>query len=205
MMPRPARLAVIAVSVMIGVGVGFVVHKLFIADDPNTGQVVRSLGQATIGGPFTLVDQDERTRRDTEFRGRLMLVDFGYTNCPDVCPIGLQLMADALEKLGRDADKVQPIFVTIDPARDTPAILKDYVGHFSDRILGLTGTPEQIAEAARAYRVYYKAHGDPAKDPNYPVDHSTFLYLMGRDGSFITHFSHDAPPERVVEAIKRQL
>lgn len=205
MMPRPVRLAVIVASVLGGVGVGYVAHKLFIANGPSTGQAVRSLGQATIGGPFTLIDQDGRTRRDTEFRGRLMLVDFGYTNCPDVCPIGLQLMADTLEMLGRDADKVQPIFVTVDPARDTSAVLKDYVGHFSDRILGLTGTSEQIAEAARAYRVYYKVHGDPAKDPNYPVDHSTFLYLMGRDGTFITHFSHDAPPERVVEAIKRQL
>lgn len=200
MMPRAARLIVIVASVLAGVGVGYIGHRLFMAGDSRP-----VVGQAAIGGPFTLVDQDGKTRRDAEFRGRLMLVDFGFTNCPDVCPIGLQLMADALERLGRDADKVQAIFITVDPARDTPAVLKDYVGHFSERILGLTGTPEQIAEAARAYRVYYKAHGDPAKEQTYAVDHSTFLYLMDREGRFVTHFSHDAPPERVVEAIKRNL
>jgi protein SCO1/2 len=123
-----------------------------------------------------------------DFRGRLMLVNFGFTNCPDICPLGLALMTDAIA-----------------PARDTPAALKDYVAHFSDRLVGLTGTKEEIAAAAKAYRVYYKVHGDPASNPNYGVDHSGFIYLMSRDGKFLTHFMHDTPPDRVADAIRRYL
>jgi protein SCO1/2 len=134
-----------------------------------------------------------------------MLVDFGYTNCPDICPLGLALMTDVLEQLGPNADKVQPLFITVDPARDTAPVLKDYIGHFSDRIIGLTGTKEEIAAAAKAYRVYYKVHGDPATDPNYPVDHSGFIYLMGRDGKFITHFTHETPADRMAETIRKAL
>jgi cytochrome oxidase Cu insertion factor (SCO1/SenC/PrrC family) len=100
---------------------------------------------------------------------------------------------------------VQSIFITVDPARDTPAALKSYVAHFSDRLVGLTGTPEEIAAAAKAYRVYYKVHGDPASNPNYAVDHSGFIYLMSRDGKFLTHFMHDTPPDRVADAIRRHL
>jgi protein SCO1/2 len=202
MMSTRARLAVIVVTVLIGVGIGYAVQQVFLAPPARES---RGFGEALIGGPFSLTDQDGKRRTDADFRGRLMLVDFGYTNCPDICPLGLALMADALEQLGADADKVQPIFITVDPARDTAPVLKDYVTHFSERIVALTGTKDEIAAAAKAYRVYYKVHGDPATNPNYPVDHSGFIYLMSRDGKFITHFTHETPVERVAETIRKAL
>jgi protein SCO1/2 len=202
MMPPRIRLAVIAVTVLVGVGIGYAVQRVFL---PDAGPQIRSFGEPAIGGPFSLIDQDGKRRSDADFRGKLMLVDFGYTNCPDICPLGLALMTDALERLGPDAGKVQPIFITVDPARDTAPAIKDYVAHFSDRIVGLTGGKEEIATAAKAYRVYYKVHGDPATDPNYPVDHSGFIYLMDRNGKFVTHFTHETPPDRVAEAIRKAL
>lgn len=200
MLPR-TRLAVIAATVAIGVGIGYAVQHFLLPGAPQT----RSFGEALIGGSFSLIDQNGQRRTDADFRGRLMLVNFGYTNCPDICPLGLALMADTLERLGPDAGKLQPIFITVDPARDTVAALKDYIAHFSDHIVGLTGSKEEIAAAAKAYRVYYKVHGDPAKDPNYPVDHSGFLYLMDREGKFVTHFMHDTPVDRVVEGVRKAL
>jgi protein SCO1/2 len=202
MMPARARLAVIVATVLIGVGIGYAVQHFFIA--PPAMQS-RSFGEALIGGPFSLVDQDGKRRSDADFRGQLMLVNFGYTHCPDICPLGLALMAEVLERLGPDAAKVQPIFITVDPARDTAPVLKDYIAHFSDRIVGLTGTKEEIAAAAKAYRVYYKVHGDPATNPNYPVDHSGFIYLMNREGKFVSHFMHDTPSDRVAETIRKAL
>jgi len=202
MMPGRARLAIIVATVLVGVGIGYAVQHFFIAP-PATQS--RGLGEALIGGPFSLTDQDGKRRSDADFRGKLMLVNFGYTNCPDICPLGMALMAEVLDKLGADASKLQPIFITVDPARDTAPVLKDYIAHFSDRIVGLTGTKEEIAAAAKAYRVYYKVHGDPATNPNYPVDHSGFLYLMNRDGKFVTHFMHDTPADRVAETIRKSL
>ena len=206
MMPTHTRLAVIIATVLVGVGLGYMAHRLFLGDEPvATVRPGRSFGEALVGGPFTLTDQNGQRRSDTDFRGRLMLVDFGFTNCPDICPLGLATMAEALERLGPQADNVEPIFITVDPARDTPGVIKDYIAHFSDRMVGLTGTKEEIAAAAKAYRVYYKVHGDPASNPNYSVDHSGFIYLMGRDGKFITHFMHDTPSDRVADTIRRHL
>jgi protein SCO1 len=202
MMPARTRLIVIAVTVLLGVGIGYAVQQVFLSP---SGPQIRSFGEVQIGGPFGLVEQNGARRSDADFRGRLMLVDFGYTNCPDICPLGLALMTDVLEQLGPNADKVQPLFITVDPARDTAPVLKDYIGHFSDRIIGLTGTKEEIAAAAKAYRVYYKVHGDPATNPNYPVDHSGFIYLMSRDGKFISHFTHETPADRMAEAIRKAL
>lgn len=196
------RLIVIALAAVAGLGLGLIGYSVF---GPGGGVREARIGQALIGGPFTLVDGDGRTRTDAEFRGRLMLIEFGYTHCPDICPLGLAVMAEALALLGPTADQVQPIFITVDPERDTPALVKDYVAHFSERFVGLSGTPEQVAEAARNYRVYYKARRDAAAGPDYLVDHSGFLYLMGRDGQFLTHFTHETPPEKMAEAIRRHL
>jgi protein SCO1 len=206
MMPARTRLAVIVATVLVGVGLGYVGNRLLSGAPPAaTVREGRSFGEALVGGPFTLTDQNGQRRSDADFRGKLMLVNFGFTNCPDICPLGLALMTDAIERLGPQGESVQPIFITVDPARDTPAALKSYVAHFSDRLVGLTGTPEEIAAAAKAYRVYYKVHGDPASNPNYAVDHSGFIYLMSRDGKFLTHFMHDTPPDRVADAIRRHL
>ncbi len=199
------RLLAIALAIVGGVAIGAGLH--FLAPGGGGMSAIRQagIGDPGIGGPFTLVDENGKARTDADFRGKLMLVEFGYTFCPDICPLGLQLFADTLDKLGAQADQVQPIFITVDPARDTPEQLRNYVGHFSPRIVGLTGTDAEIAAAAKAYRVYYKLGDDHATNPNYSVDHSAILYLMGRDGKFITHFTHETPVDQVVAAIRAHL
>ena len=154
----------------------------------------------SIGGPFTLTDQDGKTVRDTDFHGKYLLVYFGYTYCPDLCPTGLESIARTLDELGADAKKVQPVFITVDPARDTPAKLKEYVASFHPDIIALTGTPEQIAAVARAYQVYY-AKGEIVDEGEYIMDHSTLIYLMDPYGKFITTFPDDTPPAALTEAL----
>jgi protein SCO1/2 len=139
----------------------------------------------TVGGPFSLVDGDGKPVTDQTWRGKYMLVYFGYTFCPDVCPTTLSSVADALDKLGAKADRIQTLFITVDPKRDTPAVVKQYAGAFGSRIIGLTGSPEQIAAAAKAYRVYYAEHRTGSGPEDYSMDHSSVLYLMGPDGRFI--------------------
>jgi protein SCO1 len=202
-MPGLTRGRLIAIVVAIVAGVAIGVGFRFVM--PGAGSRSAGLGDPGIGGPFRLVDQNGRERTDADFRGKLMLVEFGYTYCPDICPLGLQLFADVMDKLGPDADQVQPIFITVDPARDTPEQLRGYVTNFSPRILGMTGSEQAIATAAREYRVYYKLGADHATNPNYTVDHSAILYLMGRDGRFLTHFTHETPVDRVVGTIRGKL
>ncbi len=197
------RLLAIGLAAVAGVAIGVGAHYL-------AGGGVPALRQATfvdpgIGGPFRLTDQDGKPRTDQDFRGKIMLVEFGYTFCPDVCPLGLQLFADVLDKLGPDADKVQPIFITVDPARDTPAQLRGYVDHFSPKIVALTGSEQDIATVAREYRVYYKLGADHATHPNYSVDHSAILYMMDRNGKFVGHFTHETPVDQVVAQIRPHL
>jgi protein SCO1/2 len=145
----------------------------------------------TVGGPFSLVDGDGHPVTDQTWRGKYMLVYFGYTYCPDVCPTTLTNLADALDKLGATADRVQPLFVTVDPKRDTPTVVKQYAAAFGPRIVGLTGSAEQIASAARAYRVYYAEHRTGPGPDDYSMDHSSVLYLMGPDGRFIAPVRSD--------------
>ena len=157
-----------------------------------------------VGGPFALTDQKGVLRRSEEFRGKLMLVYFGYTFCPDACPTALQDMTQALDLLGAKADDVQPIFITIDPERDTAAQMKLYAGNFHPRLIALTGTPDEIAAAARAYRVFYrKVTGGNATE--YLMDHSGLIYLMGRDGRYISHFRPGATPQEMAAAIAAHL
>lgn len=165
----------------------------------------RSSGVALIGGPFSLVDQDGRARRDTDFRGRLMLIYFGYTFCPDVCPTALQIMTVALGELGDKAKQVQPILITIDPERDTKAILKSYAANFYPGLVALTGTEDAIAAAARAYRVYFARPKDQAAGADYLMDHTSIIYLMGRDGTYLTHFTHNTDAQAMAAAIRKHL
>ncbi len=164
-----------------------------------------SSGSAAIGGPFTLTDQHGHTFASSALRGKLALIYFGYTYCPDICPTELQAISAALDRLGKSADQVVPVFITIDPARDTPAVLAHYLADFSPRLIGLTGTPDQIAGVARAYRVYYaKAAGSSDAD-SYMMDHSNIIYLMGRDGRYLTHFSLQSTPDQIAAAIRTHL
>ncbi|MFV0295529.1 MAG: SCO family protein [Hyphomicrobiaceae bacterium] len=164
-----------------------------------------SVGQALIGGPFTLVNQDGKTVTDKTYRGKYMLVEFGYTFCPDVCPTGLQVISAALDEIGPKADKVVPLFISVDTERDTPKQLKQYVGSFNPRLQGLTGTPEEIAAAAKAYRVYYKKVEDPKSTAGYTYDHSALIYLMGPDGKYVTHFPYSTNPDKMAARLKEIL
>ncbi len=137
-----------------------------------------------IGGPFTLTDGAGRTVTDRSFRGKYMLVYFGYTFCPDVCPTTLTEVADALDKLGARADQVQPLFITVDPARDTAPVVGQYAAAFSPRLDGLTGSAEQVAAVAKEYRVYYAPHRTGPNPADYTMDHSSILYVMDPQGRF---------------------
>jgi cytochrome oxidase Cu insertion factor (SCO1/SenC/PrrC family) len=154
-----------------------------------------------IGGPFTLTDQDGRRRTDMDFHGRLMLVYFGFTYCPDVCPTDLQQIGLALDRLGPSGEMVQPVFITVDPERDTPDHLQQYMPLFHPRFVGLTGDAAAIEAAARAYRVYF-AKVERADKADYTVDHSGFIYLIGRDGRYLGFFPPGTPAERLADAIR---
>ena len=156
-----------------------------------------------VGGPFSLVDGDGKPVTDKTWRGRYMLVYFGYTFCPDVCPTTLNNVADALDKLGAGADRVQPLFVTVDPKRDGPAVVKQYAAAFGPRMVGLTGSPEQIRAAARAYRVYFSEHKTGAGPDEYTMDHSSVLYLMGPDGRFVAPIRAEASGEQMAAELTR--
>ena len=166
-------------------------------------QMVTTTGKALVGGPFSLVDHTGRRVTDQDFRGRYMLVFFGFTNCPDICPTGLQVATAALESIGTKADRVTPVFVTVDPKRDTPEKLADYVGSFHPRLVGLTGTEDEIQAAAKAYRVYFKKVADGAGPDDYTMDHTSIMYLMGPDGSFISHFTHATPVDTLASRLSK--
>jgi cytochrome oxidase Cu insertion factor (SCO1/SenC/PrrC family) len=157
-----------------------------------------------IGGPFALTDQNGTRRTDADFRGKLVLVYFGFTYCPDVCPTDLLQMALAVDQLGQAGEMVQLVFITVDPERDTPEHLKQYMPLFHPRFVGLTGDAIAIRAAARAYRAYYKKveWGDRS---DYTVDHSAFIYLMGRDGEYLGFFPPGASAERLAETIRPRL
>ena len=158
-----------------------------------------------IGGSFTLTDGSGQRVTDRDLHGRYLLVYFGYTFCPDVCPTTLAAIAGALDRLGTRADRVQALFITVDPARDTPPVMRDYTAAFSPRILGLTGSADEIARVAGAYRVYYARRGAGETAGNYTVDHSSIIYLMGPDGRFIAPIAADEPAARMAADIARHM
>lgn len=156
-----------------------------------------------IGGPFTLLDGNGQTVTDKDFRGKYMLVYFGYTFCPDVCPTTLNAVADAMDKLGPAASNIQPLFITVDPKRDTPAVVKQYAAAFGPKIEGLTGTPEEIADVAKEYRVYYAEHRTGNGPNDYSMDHSSVLYFMGPNGDFIAPVRADQSGEEIAVNLKK--
>lgn len=163
---------------------------------------------ATIGGPFDLVDQHGVARTDADFRGQLVLLYFGYTYCPDLCPTTLLKIAAAVDELAAEApvaaERVVPVLITVDPQRDTPEVLRDYSAHFHPRLVALSGTPEALAEVGRAYGVFAAPvlTGDSAP---YLVDHTSFIYLLGPDGGYREHFEADVTTEELVDALRRHL
>ena len=168
---------------------------------PDAGQLPPALA-TLFGGPFSLIDHTGAVRNDEDYRGRYMLIYFGYTTCPSICPANLQHMSNALDELGTQAEAIVPIFVSIDPARDRPEVLKDYVEHFGERFVGLTGDEAQIRKIAKAYRVHRrKVLPEDAAPDDYLVDHASITYLMGPDGTFRTLFPHDTTGSIMAERI----
>jgi cytochrome oxidase Cu insertion factor (SCO1/SenC/PrrC family) len=170
---------VFGLAVALAIGAAAFVWRIG-SGDPGFGS--NAQGRLDVGGPFHLIDQDGRARSDREFRGHWMLVYFGYTSCPDVCPTTLEEIVDALRGLGAKGQNIVPVFITLDPARDSPATLRNYLAAFDPRLVGLTGSAEQIDSVARAYRVYFAKR--PLAGGNYSVDHANTIYLMAPDGRF---------------------
>ena len=160
-------------------------------------------GTATIGGPFSLIDQDGKARTQADFRGRFLLIYFGYSFCPDVCPTTLAEMGAALDTLGSKADRVVPLFISIDPERDTPKVLKAYLKSFGTNFIGLTGSIKNVEQAARAYHVYIKKRSLPGG--SYSMDHSGVIYLMGPDGKFVTYYEDVLGPDKIAGDLRKRI
>jgi cytochrome oxidase Cu insertion factor (SCO1/SenC/PrrC family) len=201
------------IGLLIGVVLGALILAWaavkYIDDAGKIGETIvkatKTTGSASIGGPFELTDHNGKRATDRGFPDKYLLVYFGYTYCPDICPTGLTEISNALDQIGPLADKVQPLFITVDPERDTPEQLKEYATYFHPRLLGLTGTSEEVASAAKAYRIYYAKvkPKDAAADPDdYTVDHSAIIYLMAPDGKFIQHFGHGTNAETLAGRLK---
>ena len=194
------RLVVVLGAFAIGVGVAL----WMLPDGPFSGRTAgsRTTGKALIGGPFSLIDQRGKRFTEKDLKGRYSLIFFGFTHCPDICPSSLQVMAAALDKLGARGEQIQPIFVTVDALRDTPEQLATYVEHFHPRLLGLTGSTEEVRGAAKAFRIYFAKVGGENGGSDYTMDHSSIMYLMDKQGEFLAHFNHGITADSLAEKIR---
>jgi protein SCO1/2 len=196
----------LAIVVVMGFLIGALAGAFILAlNASSNSHRVESSGKALVGGPFALIDQNGKPVTEQDFRGRYMLVFFGFTHCPDICPAELQVMAASLDQLGDQASKVVPVFVTLDPARDTPEAIAAYVKNFGPRFVGLTGSPESIDRMAKEYRVAYSKFQDKDSGNDYSIDHSTLVYLMGPDGEFIMHFAFGTSAAQMIDTLRRYL
>ena len=191
---RPLTLvAVFAGSLAIGLAL-----MMWLLDGPRG-----ALAPAAIGGPFQLVDQSGATVTADKLQGKPTLLFFGYTHCPDICPTTLFDVSEVLKAMGADADRVNAYFVSVDPERDSPAVMKDYLSSFDPRLKALTGDPEAVAKMLTEYRVYAKKI--PGKDGDYTMDHSAMVYLMDRNGHFVAPFKLDRKPDEAATDLKRYI
>ena len=198
MNPRTIRLTLVLSAFLAGLILCFAVVLLV------TGRGTSPIAaQAAIGGAFRLTDQNGRTITDQDLKGRPFLVFFGFTHCPEVCPTALFDISEILTKLGPDADGINALFVTVDPERDTPATLKEYLSSFNPRLTGVGGDAEALAAVAKAYRVYYKKI--PLKDGDYTMDHTAIVYLMDKNGQFVAPFSLKRRPEDAAADLRKYL
>lgn len=171
--------------------------------DLSYGPSTSGSGEALIGGPFSLTDQHQNPYTHKDMLGHYSLVFFGFTHCPDICPTALLNSSLALAQLGDDAKNVRIVFISVDPARDTPAKMGMFVNNFSPNIVALTGSAEQVKQAADAYKVFYARVDQPDSALQYVVDHSAYLYLMGKDGKYVTHFPHNVAQQELADTLKR--
>ncbi|GLR85620.1 SCO family protein [Bradyrhizobium iriomotense] len=196
-MSRTARPLVIATAFAASLVVGLLV--MFWA----MGGVSKVAQPAAIGGPFAFTDQNGKTVTDKSLKGKPTLIFFGYTHCPDVCPTSLFEISEVLRAMGKDADKVNAYFISVDPERDTPSTMKDYLSSFDPHLEGLSGDPAETTKVLTSYRVYAKKV--PTKDGDYTMDHTALIYLMDRDGRFVAPFNLKRTPEEAAVELKRYL
>lgn len=195
MTPRSSRLALILSAFLLGLVVFF--GAIFLI----TGREYGAPTASAIGGPFSLTDQTGKTVTDQDLKGRPFLVFFGFTHCPDVCPTTLFEVSELLRVLGNDADKTQALFITVDPERDTPQVLKDYLSSFDPHLRALTGNVADITAVEKAYRVYAKKV--PGKDGEYTMDHTALVYLMDKQGRFVAPFNLKRSPKEAADDLRR--
>ncbi len=201
---QPKTLATALLGIIAGAALAFLLLPGNGTTNLTQGTTVET-GKALIGGPFTLIDHTGKRVTEKDFLGHPLLIFFGFTNCPDICPSGLQVMSAALDKLGEKSAKITPIFITLDAQRDTPEKLAEYVKSFHPRLVGLTGSETELAAAAKAYRVYAQKVSDDATPGSYTYDHAAIIYLMGPDGTFVTHIPHTTNVEQVVSILDKSL
>ncbi|WP_395477532.1 SCO family protein [Rickettsia endosymbiont of Pantilius tunicatus] len=194
---------IIGVSLLIGVGALYLLLSLKTPDKPLAGQVNIYEDNAEIGGDFELIDQNGELFNSDELKDKLSLIYFGFTSCPDICPTSLNKITKAVEILSENKIDIVPVFITIDPSRDTPAVLKEYLKHFHPKFIGLTGNEKQIREVADKFKVYYaKVVSESDNNQDYMLDHSSFTYLMDKNGKYLKHFYLDSAPKEIMEFLK---
>jgi protein SCO1/2 len=198
MTPRTSQILLILSAFLTGL---VIFTGVFLYATGNLGRA--GSGTAAIGGPFKLIDQDGKTITDADIRGRPFLVFFGYTRCPDVCPTTLFDVSEVMRALGKDADRTGALFITVDPERDTPAVIKDYLSSFDSHLRGATGDNAAINAAEKAYRVYAKKV--PTENGDYSMDHTALVYLMDKQGRFVAPFSLKRRPEEAAADLRRHL
>jgi protein SCO1/2 len=199
---RPRLVLLIAAALIAGFAGAFGAFYLSgMTMKPVISQVT---GKARVGGPFTLTDHTGKRVTEKDFAGKYKLIFFGFTHCPDVCPTELQVMSEALKQLGGKAAQVTPIFITVDPERDGVKEMADYVSNFHDRLVGLTGSTEEIRAVAKAYHVYY-AKAKAGEDGDYGVDHTSIVYFMAPNGDYRAHFSFGTKPEAMAKGMAKFL
>jgi protein SCO1 len=196
-MSRTARPLVIATAFAASLLVGLLIVFW------TMGGISKVAQPAAIGGPFQLTDQNGKPVTDKNLKGKPTLIFFGYTHCPDVCPTSLFEISEVLRAMGKDADKVNAVFISVDPERDTPATMKEYLSSFDPHLEGLSGDPAETAKVITSYRVYAKKV--PTKDGDYTMDHTALIYLMDRDGRFVSPFNLKRTPEEAAVELKRYL
>ena len=199
MTARSVRILVISAAFLAGLFLCFGV--VLVVSSRMSTPVAQQI--AAVGGPFKLIDQNGKAVSDQDLKGRPFLVFFGFTHCPDVCPTTLFDVSEMLRALGPDADRTRALFITVDPERDTPAVMKDYLSSFDPHLAGLTGDPAAIATVAKAYRVYYKKV--PLDGGEYTMDHTAIVYLMDKEGRFVSPFSLKRGTEAAVADLRRYL
>ena len=202
-MPNRQKISFAIAAIGLSVILSLLLGALWREETPPRGL------SANIGGPFSLIDHKGALRSDADFAGRPMLIFFGFTYCPDVCPTALDRVGAALDILKETApgqyEALQPLFISVDPARDTPEAMADYLAYFHPKITGLTGTVEQINAVKRAYKVYAARAQEPDANGNYLVDHSSFFFLMDEQNKYLAHFNHTLSVEAMVETMVEKL